>query len=120
MKKYYVDNSKIHGLGIHAAKNLKKDEEIGHVVDAVTKKKKNHEYFTTKMSKQLGTFIERTELERYLNHSNKPNAVCIAKDYKVYLVTLKQIKEGEEVTVNYKDAYNTLDEAQIIANVENK
>ena len=120
MKKYYVSKSKIHGLGIHAAEDLKKDEEIGHVVDAVSKKKKNHEYFTTKMSKQLGTFIERTELERYLNHSKKPNAVCIAKDNKVYLYALKNIDEGEEIVVNYKDAYNALDEAQIIANVEKR
>lgn len=120
MKKYYIAKSKIHGLGLHANQDFIKDQLIGHVVNIVSKKNKNKEYFTTKLSKKLDTFIERTELEKYLNHSNKPNATCIAKKDKVYLYAIKPIKKNEEITVKYKDAFKTLDEAQIIHNVEKK
>ncbi len=120
MKKYFIEKSDIHGLGVHANQNFDKNELIGHLVNIVSKKEKNKKYFTTKLSNKLGTFIEITELEKFLNHSNKPNATCIAKEDKVYLYSIKQIKKNEEITVKYKDAFKTLDKAQIIHNVKNQ
>jgi SET domain-containing protein len=118
MKKYYVDNSKIHGLGIHAIKNIKQKDLIGHVCTAMNLKDSNFsdvlDSFKTELSDKLKTIIKRTELERYLNHSNQPNAICIAKGNEIFLIAIKNISKDEEITVQYKDAYKVLDEAQII------
>ena len=39
MEKYYVDSSKIHGLGVHAIKEIKTKELIGHICTAINVEK---------------------------------------------------------------------------------
>ena len=67
-----------------------------------------------KLSDKLKTVIKRTELERYINHSNDPNAACIAEGDKIFLIATKNILKGEKITANYKSAQDVLDESQII------
>jgi hypothetical protein len=45
----------------------------------------------------------RTPVGRYTNHSDEPNATGIVKDNLGMLVALRDIEEGEEITVNYRE-----------------
>jgi len=45
--------------------------------------------------------IIRTPLGGFINHSDTPNCVKIKKGDRYYLKTLRQITEGEELTVKY-------------------
>lgn len=47
----------------------------------------------------------RTLLNRYTNHSVSPNAVPIVTDSGIELFAIKPIREGDEVTVNYRHAW---------------
>lgn len=118
MKKYHVDKSKIHGLGVHAIIPIKQKELIGHLCTAIDVKKSSISdvlnSFKTNLSDKLNTVIKRTELERYINHNDDANAICIARGHEIFLIATKNILENEEITANYKDAYDVLDEAQII------
>lgn len=113
MKNYKVAKSKIHGNGIFADKDFFAGEDIGHLVYAVLDKKDGKEYFTSQMSPSLGTYLERSELEKFLNHSAEPNAKCRAYGIEVRLIASQPIKKGEEITAAYEDAYLELDKAQI-------
>lgn len=111
---YYVDNSKIHGKGIFANKNFVSGEKIGHLISVVDHKEPGKSYFESPLSKSLHTIIERSELERYLNHNSNNNAKCQANGSEVELIASKDIKRGEEITTDYIDAFKELDKAQII------
>ena len=111
---HYVAPSKIHGQGTFANKNFTIGENIGFVTKVAETKKPGKEYFTSELSNSLKTFMERSELERYLNHSNNPNAKCIANGTVITLLVIKPIKKDEEITVNYSDAFKIIDIAQII------
>jgi SET domain-containing protein len=114
MKNYYVTPSKIHGHGIFAARKFMPEEEVGHLVFVVKTKEDNKEYFQTSISPSLKTYLERSELERFLNHSSKPNAKCLANGNEIKLFATRSILKDEEICVNYNDAYRELDKAQII------
>ncbi len=118
MKNYVVKKSKIDGLGIHANKNFKNKELIGHLVDIVDQQEPDHEYFTTNISPFTKTFIKRTKLERYLNHNSPGNSVLVPLNNKIFLFAKKDIKKGEEITVDYRHAFEVLDDAQIMFNIE--
>ena len=99
-----IKTSGVHGLGLFADQKIMKSTTLG-------------------MSHlELGKLILRTPLGGFVNHSNEPN--CIKKsflltrqqwnhrndlpnekydlDFKKWnLVTIKDIKEGEELTVRY-------------------
>ena len=99
-----IKTSSVHGFGLFADQKIMKSTNLGisHV--------------------ELGKLILRTPLGGFVNHSNEPN--CIKKsflltrqqwnhrndlpnekydlDFKKWnLVTIKDIKEGEELTVRY-------------------
>jgi SET domain-containing protein len=110
---YYIHKSEIHGKGIFANKNFNENEKIGHLINVVSEKDPKLKYFKSSLSDSLGTFLERSELERYLNHSFHPNAKCKITGSTVELFAIKPIKKHEEITVDYKRAYEILDVAQI-------
>lgn len=111
---HYVAPSKIHGKGTFADKDFAIGENIGFVTRVSDTKEPGKTYFTSELSNSLKTFMERTKLERYLNHSITPNAKCIANGTIITLLAIKPIKKDEEITANYSDAFKTIDEAQII------
>ena len=80
---YYKDKSKIHGIGVFAAKNILKNDLIG--VGSIDKKYK-------------------TILGRDTNHSDNNNAIFYyLKNDDVIMVAKKDIKEKEEILINYRD-----------------
>lgn len=89
----YVENSKIHGKGLFASRDIKKGELIGE--------------FKCKPSKKDGAHVLWIEENRgykvlddfkYINHDNKPNAAYY-DDFTV--MAIKKIKKGEEITHYY-------------------
>ena len=117
MSNFYIAPSSIHGKGIHASRNFKVGEDIGYVARAVSKSAIGKEYFQTNLSSKLETKIERSELEKYLNHTNEPNARCKSIGSEIRLIAIKPIKKDEEIVVDYDDAYKELDKSQIIVSI---
>ena len=85
-----IKQSKVNGLGLFAKAFLKQGTNLG-----------------TSHVKVNGTII-RTPLGGFINHSNDPNCVKVElqddetlKTKKWTLVTLRDIKEGEEITLRY-------------------
>ncbi len=88
-----VKNSTIHGKGLFALNDIKKDQIIGHF----TGKKTSHpSAYTLWLNNNHSINVEGPL--KYINHSNQPNA-CYYDDFTV--VALKDIKKGEEITHNY-------------------
>ena len=90
-KSLTIKESEIEGLGLFAKENIPKGTDLGI----------SHYHF-------VDTRIIRTPLGGFYNHSEEPN--CIKEESKVdnmlviclyHLVTLRDIKVGEEITVNY-------------------
>ena len=89
----YVEESKIHGKGLFASRDIKKGELIGE--------------FQCKPSKEDGPHVLWIEEDKgyqvlddfkYINHHNKANAAYY-DDFTV--MAIKKIKKGEEITHYY-------------------
>ena len=80
---YHKSNSRIHGTGVFASKNIKKGEFIGDV-------SKNGKY--------------RTTLGRWVNHAKDNNIMFSFKNDNINMIATatKDIKAGEEIVVNYR------------------
>ena len=82
-----IKESGINGLGLFAKEGIAQGTNLG-----TTHYKLNGDYI-------------RTPLGGFINHSNTPNVVKVelkADQYKKWnLVTLRNIKKGEELTVKY-------------------
>ncbi|MBT4838055.1 MAG: SET domain-containing protein-lysine N-methyltransferase [Methylococcales bacterium] len=98
MKKQKIDvyfgKSKIHGNGLFAKKQFKKDEIIGKIDCKPTDKDGPHVLWMNELTEG---YLVLNEL-KYINHSTKPNA-CYYDDFTV--VALKTIKKNDEITHNY-------------------
>jgi len=82
-KKYYIDDSKIHGKGVFASKEIKCKEPVG-------KTNFREMYLTGK--------DVRTDLCKFLNHSEDGNVFHMPDGL---LYANKDIRPGEEITSNY-------------------
>ena len=104
---YYKNKSKLHGIGVFASKNIKKGEVIGFL------------YTDNKY---------RTPLGRLTNHSKDKNARFYTKvDFCFWLlpyskrlnmdgiaVAEKDIKQDEEILVNYRDHFKNFPYKKIL------
>tara|TARA_B000000557_G_scaffold59258_1_gene46056 strand:- start:257 stop:565 length:309 start_codon:yes stop_codon:yes gene_type:complete len=81
-----IKNSGIEGLGLFATRDIEAPLELGitHV---------SHEKFENGLI--------RTPLGGFINHSTSPNCELIDHLENKYLRVIKDIKEGEELTVTY-------------------
>jgi len=105
----YLDKSKIHGVGVFAKENVKKGEKIKEVrpefeiefnSDNLPKMPLSFAKFidTHSYERTLGSsiLVMGIDNEKYLNHSTDPS---VNDDG----VALKDIKIGDEITINYCD-----------------
>jgi len=95
-KVVYAKQSKIHGMGLFAKRNIKAGEILGTVEGKSTKR--DGPYVLWRDEKMAGFKVEC--VLKYINHNNKPNA-CYYDDLSV--VALKTIKKNEEITHDYGD-----------------
>ena len=80
-----VRESEIEGYGLFATANIDKGVCAGitHITDAITMK------------------LYRTPLGGFINHSEEPNAKLVEVQRIKYLYFLRDIKQGEEITLKY-------------------
>ena len=85
-KSITVNQSKIHGLGLFATEDIAKGVELGisHVEDEDAK-----------------DGLIRTPLGAFVNHSYTPNADLLDGRKEWVLVAAKEIKTGDEITIDY-------------------
>ena len=87
-KNLTIKKSNINGLGVFATEDIKKGNNFG--VSHIKDSKAENGYW-------------RTPLGGFINHSTNPN--CKKSENKftnnLYLMTIKNIKKGEELTVYY-------------------
>jgi len=83
-----IQESDIEGLGLFATKDIKKNTNLGMM------------HYISEYSEVI-----RTPLGGFINHSNKPNCIKEKEDLiyeeRIYLITNRLIKKGEELTVKY-------------------
>lgn len=79
-----IKQSEINGLGLFATADIKENTSLG-------------------LSHILGIngSLYRTPLGGFYNHSDKPNAVKVYSGQFWKLITIKDIKAGDEITVDY-------------------
>ena len=105
----YLDKSKIQGVGVFSKENIKKGQLIKEVRPdfEIEFNKDNLPKMPLALAKLIDTHAYERELgskilvmgidnEKYLNHSNDPNVNDNG-------IALKDIKIGDEITVDYKD-----------------
>jgi SET domain-containing protein len=105
----YLDKSKIQGVGVFAKENIKKGQLIKEVRPdfEIEFNKDNLPKMPLALAKLINTHAYERELgskilvmgidnEKYLNHSNDPNVNDNG-------IALKDIKIGDEITIDYKD-----------------
>lgn len=84
---YYIDKSTIHGEGIFTNTDFNKNKPIDVGIDF-----------------ELGLIPYVTpSFGSLINHSYQPNAYLKWKDKKWYVVASRNIKKGEEITLNYNN-----------------
>ena len=87
---YYISKSNIHGRGVFANKNFKKDEKINIVFYEVTNKDSK--------------IADITAFGKMINHCENNNNTYLKKEGNTfYLVAKKNINKGDEFTIDYNN-----------------
>jgi hypothetical protein len=102
MKHIYVCTSKIEGFGINIGENAKKGELIsrikGEIKFKVNKSKRDALAYPNWVGIKKDHWIDPDKPYKFLNHSCNPTAGIKGS---LSLVALRDLKEGEEVTIDY-------------------
>jgi len=114
-----VRNSKIHSKGVYAKKNIKKGTKIiEYIGEIICKdegdKRAQEQYKQHKKDKNSGAvyiydLTKKYDLDgnfkynpaRLINHSCEPNAKYKQIGLRIFIVSIKPIKKGEEITYDY-------------------
>ncbi len=115
MKKYEPKNFKLKvkksktGLGLFADENLSKGqcviEYVGREISEREKYTSRSKYLFEINSKITIDGQDRKNKARYINHSCRPNCEIKIKNKKIFVMSLKKIKKGEELTYDYGEEY---------------
>ncbi|MFW5704611.1 MAG: SET domain-containing protein [Nanoarchaeota archaeon] len=115
-----LKNSKIHGKGIYAKKDIKKGTEIIEYLGKKISKEKSDEIYEEQFERHKNnpekdgsvytfTLDDKHDLDgnvwwnlaKYINHSCNPNCESEDGDGKIIIRAIKNIKKGEELSFNY-------------------
>jgi uncharacterized protein len=98
------------GLGLFATEPIKKGETIieyiGNIIDDVEAERKHKTMYIFEVKKN--TNIDgspRWNTARYANYSCDPNAESENKKSRIFLIAIKNIKAGEEITFDYGEEF---------------
>ncbi len=102
MKHIYVCSSEIEGLGINIGENAKRGDVIsritGEIKFKVNKGKRDAQAHPNWIGIKKDHWIDPAKPYKFLNHSCNPSAGIKGS---VSLVALRDLQEGEEVTIDY-------------------
>ncbi|VVB78932.1 SET domain protein [uncultured archaeon] len=114
-----VKKSKIHNNGVFASKNIKKGtkiiEYVGEIVSKEEGDKRSEEQFKrSRKNKSEGSvyvydLTKKYDLDgnfkwnpaRLINHSCEPNAKYKQVGLKIFIIAIRSIKKGEEISYDY-------------------
>lgn len=115
-----IGNSKIHNSGIYAKEDIPKGAKvIEYIGEKITKeeseKRADNQLEVSKSNPELGAvYIFELDDEydidgnvdynpaRFINHSCSPNCEVDITDGHIWIIAIKDIKKGEEITYNYQ------------------
>lgn len=115
---YIVRNSKIHGKGVFARKDIPKGtkiiEYLGNIVSSKEGEKiAEEQYNKSKKTGSGAVYIfelnKKQDIDgnvswnpaRFINHSCDPNCKYKIIDNHIWIISIKNIKKGEELNYNY-------------------
>ncbi len=97
------------GLGLFALKSISKGKRIieytGPIISNKEVDKRRGKYFFQINTKWSVDGSPRGNTARYINHSCGPNAEAFISGHRIWIWSKKNIKEGEEITINYGKEY---------------
>ena len=117
-KIYEVRTSEISGDGLFAAKPISKGTKIVEYVGEVVSKEEGIKRDDESMKTTGKTYIFQLDKEhdidggvdyndaKYANHSCDPNAKFVYEDRHIWIVAIKDIQPGDEITFNYEFEYD--------------
>ena len=115
MKLYKIKKSNIDKRGLYAAKDIKEGTKIINYIGKIISKKASEENtkFDNKKDIYLFNLNEKYDLDgdyhwnesRLINHSCNPNCEVEGKGLKLWIVSIKNIKKGEELSYDYGFSY---------------
>jgi SET domain-containing protein len=97
------------GLGLFALVPIPKDKRIieytGPVLTYEQADEKGGKYLHIIDEKYCVDGSPRSNTARYINHSCRPNAKAYTSGMRIWIWSLRAIKAGEEITMNYGKEY---------------
>jgi uncharacterized protein len=114
-----VKKSKIHGTGVYARKDIPKDTRVieyvgGRLTKAQASLRADQQIALAEKNKTVGAVYlfelnKRYDIDgsvwyntaRYINHSCDPNCETDIIRGRIWIIALRDIPEGEEITYNY-------------------
>jgi len=119
VKLYRIKKSNIDKRGLYASKNIKTGEKIIEYIGRLISKKdaETNSKFDNKKDIYLFNINEKWDLDgdyrwntaRLINHSCNPNCEVEGKGLKLWIVAIKDIKKGEELSYDYGFSYSKED-----------
>ena len=126
-KMWKVSKSKVHGKGIIATEDIKKNTKIiQYIGEKVTKKegdKRSEERLNKYLNSEITGSVYIFELNnkydidgsvlynkaRYINHSCEPNCEVDISNGEIWISSIKKIKKGDELSYDYGYEFNKND-----------
>lgn len=97
------------GLGLFTLQPIAADrriiEYIGPIISAEEADKSGGKYLFELDEKRAIDGKARSNTARYINHSCRPNAKAYTSGKRIWIWSLKKIKAGEEITIDYGKEY---------------
>ena len=116
MKVYKIKKSNIDNKGLYASKNIKAKQIVIHYKGKLVTKKEveKNPKFDNDKAIYLFNVNNRYDLDgdfkyndaRLINHSCNPNCEVEGKGLKLWIVAIKDIKKGEELSYDYGFGYD--------------
>ncbi|MDT4953655.1 MAG: uncharacterized protein QOJ02_1793 [Acidobacteriota bacterium] len=97
------------GLGLFALQPIPRGKRIieytGRILSAEEADSSRGKYLFELDEKRAIDGSARTNLARYINHSCRPNAKGYTSGRRIWIWSLRAIKAGEQITINYGKDY---------------
>lgn len=97
------------GLGLFALRPIAKGkriiEYVGEIIANEEADRRGGKYLFELDEKRSIDGKARSNTARYINHSCRPNAEGLTTGRRIWIWALKNIKEGEQITIDYGKAY---------------
>ena len=116
MKLYKIKKSNIDNKGLYASKNIKAKQIVIHYKGKLVTKKEveKNSKFDNDKAIYLFNVNNRYDMDgdfeyndaRLINHSCNPNCEVDGKGLKLWIVAIKDIKKGEELSYDYGFGYD--------------